>query len=107
MKSILISTIRGPITVLESDIIRIEASSNYSKIYFSNERPLIVAKVLHLFQDMLTKDSFCRIHRAHLINRSYVIAIIGRSKVELSNGEVLQISKRKKNYAGQLLLQSA
>lgn len=107
MKSILIPTNRGPKTVLESNIIRIEASSNYCKIYFSNEKPLVVAKILHWFQDMLTEDSFCRTHRAHLVNRMYVIEIMGSSMLKLSNGDLIRISRRRKNHTGQLLKQSA
>ena len=45
MKQILIPTSRGPKSVLEENIIRIEASSNYCKIYFNNERPLVGIKI--------------------------------------------------------------
>jgi two-component system LytT family response regulator len=107
MKSILIPTNKGTISVPEQNIIRIEASSNYCKIFFSNDKPLVVAKVLHWFQDVLTEESFCRIHRAHLVNRMYVIEIVESSMLKLSNGDLLQISRRRKNYTGQLLRQSA
>ena len=107
MKSILIPTCKGTRTVSEEDIIRIEASSNYCKIFFCNDRPLVVAKVLHWFQDMLTEDTFCRIHRTHLINRAYVTEITESSMLKLSNGDLVQISRRRKNYTGQLLKQTA
>lgn len=107
MRQILIPTSKGTKTVLEENIIRIEASSNYCKIFLNNERPLVVAKVLHWFQDNLPEDIFCRIHRTHIINRMYVNEISESSIVTLSNGDLVQISRRRKSYAGLLLRQSA
>ena len=107
MRQILIPTSKGTKTVPEENIIRIEASSNYCKIILINERPLVVAKVLHWFQDQLPGDIFCRIHRTHIINRMYVNEVIESSIVKLSNGDLIQISRRRKNFADQLLQQSA
>ena len=109
MKQFLIPTNKGTKTVLEENIIRIEASSNYCKIYFSNEKPLVVAKVLHWFQELLPEDTFCRIHRTHLVNRLYITDILGAkpNQLTLSNGDVIQMSRRKKNVYKNMLLQSA
>ena len=96
MKYILIPTNKGTKSVLEENIIRIEASSNYCKIFFNNERPLVVAKVLHWFQDNLQEEMFCRIHRTHLVNRMYVSEIMESCMLKLSNGDMVQISRRKK-----------
>ncbi|MEO5890973.1 MAG: LytTR family DNA-binding domain-containing protein [Ferruginibacter sp.] len=96
MKQLLIPTNRGGKIVLVNNIIRVEASSSYSKIYFSNEQPLLVAKVLQWFEDHLPDDMFCRIHRTHLVNRMYVTEVFDRNLLTLSNGEIMQISRRKK-----------
>ena len=96
MKKVFIPTNRGTKVVIASNIIRVESRSNYSKIYFSNEQPLLVAKILHWFEDQLPTDMFCRIHRTHLINRSYVTEIFESSKLALSNGDIIQMSRRKK-----------
>ena len=81
---------------MASNIIRVESSSNYSKIYFSNEQPLVVAKILHWFEEQLPPDMFCRIHRTHLVNRAYVTEIFDSCKLALSNGDIIQMSRRKK-----------
>ena len=91
-----IPTNRGTKVVMVSNIIRVESSSNYSRIYFNNEKPLVVAKILHWFEDQLPSELFCRIHRTHLINRSYVTEIFESSKLALSNGDIIQMSRRKK-----------
>lgn len=107
MREILIPTSKGVKAVPEENIIRIEASSNYCKIIIINDRPLVVAKVLLWFQDNLPKDMFYRIHRTHIINRMYVNEIIESSTVKLTNGDIIQISRRRKDQADQLLLRSA
>ncbi|HPH91881.1 MAG TPA: LytTR family DNA-binding domain-containing protein [Ferruginibacter sp.] len=107
MKQFLIPTSKGTKTVMEENIIRIEASSNYCKIFFNNERPLVVAKVLHWFQDNLPEDTFFRIHRTHIVNRLHVAAPVDQGMLRLSNGDMVQVSRRRKNYTDNLLKQSA
>jgi two-component system, LytTR family, response regulator len=97
MKEMQIPTNKGMKVVLPQNIIRVEAYSNYSKVFFDNEYPLTVAKVLQWFEDKLPEDFFCRIHRTHLVNRQFIIAVSEDYKLTLLNGEQLQISKRKKN----------
>ena len=83
--------------VATHDIIRIQAFSNYSRIYFSDGKVVVAAKVLHWFEDSLPETMFARVHRSHLVNRMFVAAIKGtRSKsLVLSNGESIAISRRR------------
>jgi two-component system LytT family response regulator len=82
--------------VMTENIIRIEASSNYCRVYFDNEYPLTVAKLLHWFEDHLPEEFFYRIHRTHIVNRKFVTEISTSSILRLINGEQLQVSRRKK-----------
>ena len=99
MNFINIPSIGGIRLVQPENIVRIEASSNYSKIYFSNAKPMIVAKVLHWFEDKLPPQMFARIHRSHLVNRMFINEINGSKKnmLLLNNGETIIISRRKRN----------
>ncbi len=83
--------------VAAHDIIRIQAFSNYSRIYFTNGKVIVAAKVLHWFEDSLPETMFARVHRSHLVNRRFVEKIKGtRSKsLVLSNGESIAISRRR------------
>ena len=83
--------------VLPENIIRIEASSNYSKIYFSNAKPMIVAKVLHWFEDQLPQQMFARVHRSHLVNKMFMLQLNGAKNkmLLLNNGESIAVSRRK------------
>ena len=81
-----------------NDIIRVEAVSNYSRIYFSDGKQMIVAKVLHWFEEKLPMETFARVHRSHLINSQFIQKINGSNAdtLLLVNGEAITMSRRKK-----------
>ena len=83
--------------VQPENIIRIEASSNYSKVYFSNAKPMMVAKVLHWFEDQLPQQMFARVHRSHLVNKMFMLQVNGAKNkmLLLNNGESIAVSRRK------------
>jgi two-component system LytT family response regulator len=77
-------------------IVRIEASSNYSKIYCNGQAlPIVVAKVLRWFEEKLPQHSFARVHRTHLVNKKYMVGI-RNDKVILETGTQIGISRRKR-----------
>lgn len=81
-------------------IMRIEASSNYSKLHFVDGKTLVVAKLLSWFEAVLQAQPFYRIHRTHLVNKHFVQQYIKGEggKVKLQNGDLLNVSKRRKAY---------
>jgi two-component system LytT family response regulator len=90
-------TSKGIQVINAEDIVRVEALSSYCKVYFCNGYPLTVAKVLHWFEANLPGDFFYRIHRGHIVNKSFISEISNDCKVKLVNGESLQVSPTKKN----------
>lgn len=98
-----ILTCKGMMLVDLGAVVRVEAISNYSKIYFSNGKTLVVAKVLRWFEEAMGNKTFLRIHRTHLVNRSFIKEYVqnpGRpaagGTVYLTNGDCIEVSKRKK-----------
>jgi two-component system LytT family response regulator len=59
---------------------------------------MVVAKVLHLFQNLLPESMFVRVHRSHLVNKLFVKAIKGKDKKRLlmNNGEYIGVSRSNK-----------
>ena len=94
-KKILLAHATGVDMIHTCEIIRIEAISNYSKLYFSNGKTLVVAKVLKWVDFKLEPAGFIRIHRSHLINLSAIVSVTQNS-VHLVSLEQIVISKRKK-----------
>lgn len=97
---LILPTCKGLEFIDTSTLVRVEAMSNYSKLFFINGKTLVVAKVLHWFQQSLSAIQFIRPHRTHLINKNFIRQYINESggKIRLYNGEYIDISKRKKSH---------
>lgn len=71
------------------EIIRVEASKNYSNVYVEGEsKPLLVSKNLKQFEKLLSKFGFLRMHNAHLVNPQHVKEFIRKDggSILLSDG---------------------
>ncbi len=84
--------------IVIKNIIRIESSTNYSRLYLSNKNSLLVTKLLKDFEEILTPYRFFRVHNSHLINLNYIIKYIrgDGGQVVMENGDVVDVSRRKK-----------
>jgi len=81
-----------------SQIVRIESSSNYSKIHFKDGKVLLVTKLLKDFEEILAPYRFYRIHNSHLINLSYIKKYLrgDGGQVIMQNNDVIDVARRKK-----------
>ncbi|MEO6963535.1 MAG: LytTR family DNA-binding domain-containing protein [Puia sp.] len=79
-------------------IIRIESSSNYSKLVLQNGKTLLVTRQLKDFEELLEDYRFYRIHHSHLINLNYIAKYIRGEggQIAMRNGDVIDVSRRKK-----------
>ena len=80
-----------------NSIYRCQGEGNYTRIFFESNNHLLVSKTLYEFEELLQEFSFVRVHKAHLVNMNYVIAYIrSECSLKLSNGELIQVSRRRK-----------
>ena len=98
MQTININTNKGINFFNINNIIRVQGISNYCKIYFVDKsQPIVVAKVLHWFEENLPVEKFWRTHKSHLVNNEQIEKMNTSQKpfLIMANGEVLQISRRR------------
>lgn len=95
---ITISTNEGVEFFEINQIVRVESSSNYSKIFFTDGKSILVTKLLKDFEEILTPYRFYRIHNSHLINLSHIKKYIrgDGGQVVMKNDEVIDVARRKK-----------
>ena len=106
---LILNTSTGNFLIDVNTIVRIEASSNYSKIYLSvamgGIKTLVTAKVLKWFEERLPHECFTRLHRSHLVNTRYLQTHQPSAKAfELQNGKVIEISRRRRKEVMMKLL---
>ena len=79
-------------------LVRIEAISNYCKLYFANNKTLVVAKILAWFEEQLPACNFARVHRSHIINLRHVQTYQRHSnRIILQNNTIVEISRRRRS----------
>ena len=95
---IALPTLEGFSFVMLKDIVRIKGSESYSDVFFADGKKLVVSRKIVQLERLLTGHRFFRIHRSHLINLDHLVRYIrGRGgEVEMSDGEFLDVSRRKK-----------
>ena len=80
------------------DIIRLEASANYTMFYFQDGSKTMVTKTLKEYDQLLSEHGFLRVHQSHLVNLDCVkdyVKIDGGYLV-MQDGSDVAVSSRKK-----------
>lgn len=82
-----------------TDILYLQASSNYTEFYLKSGLKYLVSKSLKEYEAMLEDHNFYRIHHSHLINMNAVKKYVrgDGGYVILENDTALNVSKRKKD----------
>jgi len=80
------------------EIIRCEASENYTYFYMKDAKKMLVCKTISDYEEMLAPFDFHRIHQSHLINLAFVQKYVkGRGGyVVMQDGVSVDVSARKK-----------
>jgi two-component system LytT family response regulator len=97
-----ISVKEGVFLFETKDIICLEGMNNYTKFYFTNQKPLLVAKTLKEYEDILTEYKFIRIHKSFLVNRAHVKKMDVDHILWLSNDVHVPVSRRKRTEVMEL-----
>jgi two-component system LytT family response regulator len=80
-------------------ILRIESSSNYSKIILQSNHQMLVTRQLKDFEELLQDYRFYRVHHSHLINLNFITKYVrgDGGQITMRNGDVIDVSRRKKD----------
>ncbi len=98
-----INTTEGTHLLSTDDIIRCEGEVNYTRFHMKGKSPVLASRTLKEYDELLSDHHFIRIHRAHLVNRKYVVSITSDHKVKMQDGTKVDISKRKFSEVKELL----
>jgi two-component system LytT family response regulator len=83
----------------QDDIIRCESDSNYTYIFLTSGKKILLAKTLKEIEEALAGLSFFRIHQSHLVNMNHVSKFSKSegSYVVMTDGSTLNISRNRKD----------
>ncbi len=105
LDSLAIPTMEGLIFIGLEDIVRCESDGKYTRIFMKDNAKIISSHTLGDFEELLQKHGFFRIHKSFLINLKHLKKYIRGEggQAVMSDGSVLDISRRKKDELLQLV----
>lgn len=86
----------GVYFVSPSEIIRLEASGAYTRIFCVNNRQHFTSKVLGEYEELLEPYGFIRTHKSHLVNKQFISFVNHEGHAVLTDNSIVEISRRKK-----------
>ncbi|MDF1695089.1 MAG: LytTR family DNA-binding domain-containing protein [Saprospiraceae bacterium] len=88
-----------------TEIVRLEAMTNYTYFHFLDGSKLLITKTLKEYDNMLSDSGFVRVHQSHLINMQHVKAYVKSEGgyILMKNDQIVPVSVRKKSYVVNLL----
>jgi two-component system, LytTR family, response regulator len=102
---IVIPTIDSIEFIKIADIILLEASGNYTNIFFTNGKNLLVSKSLGEYEGLLVNHQFFRSHNSALINIKHIVKYQrdDGGHIVMTNNRNVPISRRKKEEFMELM----
>ena len=97
-QKLIIKTLEQTYVLSIKDIVRCEASLNYTFFYLKDGKRILSSKTLKEYDLFLPSSIFIRVHQSHLVNLNYIKAFANNGKLQLSNSEdeiPVSIRKRK------------
>jgi len=104
-KRLAVATLQGIIFLKISEILKVEALSNYSIFYLANKKKLTVSKTLKEFEPILTLQNFFRVNRSCIVNTDYITKYKHEDGgiLELQDGSEISVGPHRKNELIELL----
>lgn len=98
LEKMAIAGLDGVRFVPTADIVRLEASKNYTEVHLKDGTHMLATKTLGSFEEILPETQFCRIHHSHVVNLNFVKRYLkGRGGfIELEDSTQLEVAVRKK-----------
>jgi len=79
-----------------AEITRLEAISNYTRVYLQDHPPIIMAKVLRAYDRLLRPYGFVRTHRSHLVNPRFVSSFNAPNVIRMQDSSLVDVSRSRK-----------
>ena len=87
----------GRMTIVHpAEITRLEATSNYTRVYLQDHPPILMAKVLCAYDRLLRPYGFIRTHRSHLVNPRFVESFNAPNVIRMRDSTLVDVSRSKK-----------
>ncbi len=98
-----VPTISGAVFFSPAEIIRLEGEGNYTQFHLTQNRRYLSAKTMKEYEEILLQHNFLRIHKSHLVNRSFIDHYKNEGSVLLKDKTSLPVSRQRKQEVAAVL----
>jgi len=91
-----VPTIDGTFFYFPDEIVRLEGESNYTRLFFTDKKPLLISRTLKEYEELLADHGFIRVHKSHLVNKKHVVNYKNDGQLVLSDQSKVEVSRRRK-----------
>lgn len=79
------------------DILYCQSDKGYTTFYLKDGDTILVSKILKEYERLLPEDLFVRCHQSYLVNLNYIKRYFREGEIEMTNGNRVYVSERKKH----------
>ncbi len=96
--------LEGMVIVRWGEILRCEASSNYTRIFLRKGKTFLVSRTIGDIAAALPTRQFIRTHQSHLVSIDAIV-FVGRDEVEIENGKKIPVARNRRKMLVQRMEQ--
>lgn len=99
VSKLVIPTLDSLVFINVKDILRCEATDNYTECHFREGKPILASKSIKYFEELLPSKLFYRVHRSHLINVDCIKEFVkgDGGYLIMEDASSIPVSRRKRN----------
>ncbi len=88
-----------------NEIVRCLGENNYSYVYLSDGKNVLISKTLKEFEELLADKGFMRVHQSHLVNHKYIRSFEKQDGgfIKLTDGSSIPVSRQRKGFVLDML----
>lgn len=79
------------------NILYCQSDKGYTTFYLKDGDSILVSKILKEYERLLPDDIFLRCHQSYLVNLNYIKRYFRDGEIEMTNGNRVYVSERKKH----------
>ena len=103
IERLLVRTAEGIVLLPIAVTFYLQSDKGYTTFFLEGGEKILVSKVLKKYEELLPPTQFVRCHQSYLVNMRYIRKYYKEGFLELTIGERIPVSERRREYVQQWL----
>ena len=90
-----IRTLEGVHFLSLPELVRCEADGNYTCFFMADKKKVVASRPMGEFEALLDPAQFFRVHKSFIVNRLHIQSLLHQGYLKMSDGTLVEVSRRK------------